>query len=206
MPIMKYSFYVRLFLESNQTFLLASLSEINQIAINSTASMISLCIAGVFALFSFSICLNAYYMTFKHCTNFDPNYKFLFMEYYAGIKDGRWARFYTPTLLTRRLLFIVVIILFKFLGRNTTFILLIIIQVVYICQFVILRPFRQMENNIVEGTNEAFYVSYLILMFILDEESMWSDQMTKIFIFCITANNFVVALVMTSRLEFNTLA
>jgi hypothetical protein len=203
MSIMKYSFYVRLFLEANQTFLLASLSEISQLIVSPTASMVSLCIAVVFALFSFSLCLKTYYVTYKDLKDFDPNYKFLFMEYYAGLKESRWTRFYTPILLTRKLLFIVVILLLQFLGRDSTFILLIVIQAGYIFQLVILRPFRQIESNIIEVTNEAFYFGYLILMFALNGESMWSDQMSKIFVFCITANNFVVALVMLSKQEIN---
>jgi hypothetical protein len=205
MSIMKYSFYVRLFLEANQTFLLASLSEINQFVIGPTASTISLCIAGAFALFSFSFCLNSYYASFKYLKDFDPNNKFLIMEYYAGIKESKWARFYTPILLTRRLLFVVVILLLQFSGKDTTFIFLIVIQAAYIGQLVILRPFRQIENNIVEVSNEAFYVGYLIMIFVLDGESMWSDQMSKIFVFCITANNFAIALVMLSKLKFNNL-
>lgn len=50
--------------------------------------------------------------------NFDADKKFFFMEFYADIKESKWARFYSPVLLIRRLAFVVVIIVLGFVGRD----------------------------------------------------------------------------------------
>jgi hypothetical protein len=149
-----YVLYVRLLLESNQAFLLSGISEIDSFRIDSVASIVSLCFAIIIVIFSVFLALKAYHMLYKHWNNYDKDRKFLFMEYYADIRQNKWARIYTSVLLSRRLLFIIIILLFTFFHRNTIFGILLGIQVLYFIQLLIIRPFEEIENNLVELTNE----------------------------------------------------
>jgi hypothetical protein len=150
----KYVLYVRLLLEANQAFLLSGISEIYSFSIDSVASIISLCFAIIIVIFSVFLALKAYLMLSKHWKNYDKDRKFLLMEYYANIRQNKWARIYTSALLSRRLLFIIIILLFTFFHRNTIFGILLGIQMLYLIQLLIIRPFEELENNIVEITNE----------------------------------------------------
>lgn len=121
------------------------------------------------------------------------------MEYYADIKNKRWTRLYTSLLLARRLLFVFIIILLGFIGGQNVLIILLVVQVFYLVALIILRPFDEVKNNIVEITNEAFYFLFVILMLALDSEDKWTGAMTKFFLSLMTANTIVISVIMAGR-------
>ena len=117
------------------------------------------------------------------------------MEFFADIKEHRWARMYTALLLTRRLLFVVVIITLSFIGRQAVFITLLVIQIGYWVVMLVLRPFRSVQSNLVELTNETFFCVFVALMLALSSEKSWTDGMTKLFLSLMTANTIIVAII-----------
>jgi hypothetical protein len=128
------------------------------------------------------------------------------MEYYVDIRESKWARCYTSALLTRRLIFIVVILLFTFLNRDCIFGILLAVQFFYLLQLLIIRPFKELENNIVETVNEVFYITFISLMLYLDGDAMWTETMTILFVSLITANSLVITIILLSNLNVNLIA
>ena len=190
-----YGLYIRLIMEAHQSFLLSGISELDSFSFNSTISIISALFAIIIVTLSVMLVVKAYYMVYKDWSNFDADSKFVFMEFYADIKDNKWARLYTPLLLTRRLLFIIIVLLCGSIGRDAVFSTLLFIQVLYFAVMIKLRPFEELESNIVELTNEAFYLVFVTLMLALDGESMWEGTMTTLFVSLITANSLVLLLI-----------
>jgi hypothetical protein len=198
-----YSFYARMFLEAHHSFLMSGIIEINEFVVDTQTAIASLWIAGVFVLFSLFLVLKAFYLLYRHWNNFDLNEDFFFMEYYADIRENKWARSYTSTLLTRRMAFIAIVLLCGFWNRNVIFMILLAIQLVYVVQLILIRPFIHLENNLIEVVNEIFYWVFVGLMLYLDGEEMWTDQMSTLFIGLIVGNNLITALIILSNLWYN---
>jgi len=59
----------------------------------------------VFAV-SIGLPLNGFYYFWKKRNNYDPKEKFFFMEYFADLRESKYARLYMPVLLTRRIIFV----------------------------------------------------------------------------------------------------
>lgn len=152
-----YVIYIRMVLEANQVLLFSTLKELNIFAVEDSAAIVSLVIAILVLLFCLFLLIEAIILFCKHFKNYNPEEKFLFIEYYADVKNHRWARIYTTLLLTRRLLFVIVIILLGFIGGRRVLTILLVVQVLYWIALVILRPFDEVKNNLVEITNETFY-------------------------------------------------
>jgi hypothetical protein len=206
LSFLMYSLYVRLFLQAHQSFLLSGLSEIYLFNIDRPASIISIVIAIIFIIFSLFLVIKAYYMLYRHWNGFEQNQEFFFMEYYADIRDSKWARCYTSALLTRRLIFIVVILLFRFLNRDCIFGILLAVQFFYLLQLLVIRPFKELENNIVETVNEVFYITFISLMLYLDGDAMWTETMTAFFVSLITANSLVITIILLSNFNVDLIA
>jgi hypothetical protein len=201
-----YSLYVRLFLLAHQSFLLSGLSEIYLFNIDSPASIISIVIAMAFIVFSLFLVIKAYYMLYRHWNGFEQNQEFFFMEYYADIRESKWARCYISALLTRRLIFIVVILLFTFIKRDGIFGILLAVEFFYLLQLLVIRPFKEFEKNIVETVNEVFYITFISLMLYLDDDAKWTETMTAFFVSLITANSLVITIILLSNLNVNLIA
>lgn len=88
------------------------------------------------------------------------------MEYYADVRTSHWARCYTSLLLTRRLVFVVIVLLVNFISSEFVFSLLLGIQLLYLGVLLMIRPFEEIENNLVELTNEMFFLVFIVLMLI----------------------------------------
>lgn len=109
--------------------------------------------------------LIAFYAYFKYRFEYDPKKKFLLMEYFADIRNWSVARLYTALLLSRRLIFVSLIIFLPdapreviystLLGNPKRFIIL-AIQAGYIVSLIILRPFENLTNNLIDIVNEFF--------------------------------------------------
>jgi hypothetical protein len=195
-----YSLYGRLLLEAHQSFLMSGVYEMNAFVTDTPAAIVSLSIAGVFVFLSLFLVVKAFHMLYKHWSDFDSNEDFFFMEYYADIRESKWARCYTSALLTRRLMFVIVILLWGFFGKDVILIILLTIQVIYTAQLLIIRPFLELENNIVEIVNEMFYCAFVGLMLYIDGEEMWTSEMTHLFLGLITLNSLVITAIMLGNL------
>jgi membrane protein implicated in regulation of membrane protease activity len=91
------------------------------------------------------------------------------------------------------------------LGKDAILIILLTIQIIYTTQLLIIRPFSELENNIVEIINEMFYCAFVGLMLYLDGEEMWTSEMIHLFIGLITLNSLVITAIMLGNLLLVTL-
>jgi hypothetical protein len=138
--------YVRLFLESNQIMVLSCSSEINIFDVTSAPAIVSLIISIVVLVINLIVLGVSVCYFCKHWRGFNKNKKFFFMEIYLGLKNKRWARFFTPALLIRRTLLVFIIIFVNFINRNYVFSVLLNVQMAYWAFLVVVLPYE--ENGI----------------------------------------------------------
>ena len=115
LDIITYAVYIRLFMESQEAFMLSATSEIRHNLFGSgKLEKIETISSFIFACFvliiAFLLPVSAFYYYYKHRNGYDPKNKFFCMEYFTDMKNRKYARLYTPIVLARRFLFIAVII------------------------------------------------------------------------------------------------
>ena len=121
------------------------------------------------------------------------------MEFYAGIKNSRKARIYSTLLLSRRLCFVVVIILFGFIGRTPIFSIMLTIQFLYWLSLILIKPFDVVKDNIIEIANETFYMIFVCFMIHCENESKWTTVITYTFLYMMTLNTVIVCIISLSK-------
>lgn len=186
-------------MEAHETLLFSSVSEVRTFDESNSATIFSLIVAIIALLLCLALIPISLIYSFKHWRHFNSERVFFFMEFFAGLKDSKWARFYTPALLIRRLFFVIIIILLGFVGRNFVLGLMLVFQLIYTIALALVRPFEDMEQNIVELVNEGFFFLLICIFLGLEGEEKWNDSATKGYIALMTVNNLLVLLVVISK-------
>lgn len=135
----------------------------------------------------------------KHLYRYNPDGKFFMMEIFADLRLNRLARFYTPLVLGRRVVYIFTILVLYRGSGLFVLISLFILQIIYCITMIVMRPFDQKSNNIIEIINEAYNVVYIGLLVILRTESMWEGGMTQVFLTLIVTNMLATMLVQIGK-------
>jgi hypothetical protein len=131
--------------------------------------------------------------------NFNEHRNLKFGELFAGLKDTNKARTYSFVALSRRALFVFFLVGFSFLSELSLVAGMAFIQIIYLAYIIMLRPFDNLSNNIIEIINEIFYLVLIILLFYLTEESIWTDFASKVYLGIIVGNTMLIGLVVLSN-------
>ena len=123
--IIKYSMYMRLIIEAHESLLLSSTSEINLLDFPKLSDIVSFFFAWFVLLFSISLPILAFYYFWIKRHKYDPDSKFFFMEFFADIRFSKYARLYMSLMLTRRVVFVLIVIFLSNTNRYFVFPLLI---------------------------------------------------------------------------------
>lgn len=176
-----------------------SLTELKEFDISSLPLGISSFIALFALLLWISLVLGALYYFIKHFKAYTPEQQFLFMEFYRGMKPNKWARLYTTNLLTRRFIFVVLMVWAGGESVNWLFWVLILLQSMYLICFIVLRPYENISQNIVEVINEFILLALFIVAWALGKEDDWTHTSTEVFIWLMTASSLILVLILWSR-------
>ena len=197
--------YMRLFIEAHEAMLLSASSEIYLFELNSFPEKVSFAIAIGVLLASIALPALAFYVFWKQRNNYDPEKKFVLMEFLADLRNAKAARMYMTVLLIRRVIFIVLIIFFIEFPREFIYIVILgkefvinflVSQFIYVTSLLIIRPFDNIINNIIEFINEAFLFVIIGMLFSFDSAEKWTESAVDTFLLVLTYNGYVVVIVM----------
>ena len=210
--VIAYSLYLRLFLESHQSIFLTSAFEMKSLSFDDLAHRVSFGFAIILTVTSIGLPTLGFYYFWKKREEFNPKSKFFFMEFFEGIKNMKYARLYMPLRLVRTLLLIIIVLFSNSLSRIATYIiifgkvkllfiffnfLLLVIQLMYLTFLIVLRPFEQKSDWIIEILNEIFLAFIIILMFLLNNATKWINYEVG-FLYTMTMNSSIVTLIVSS--------
>jgi len=187
--ILTFGVYIRLVLEAYQNILLSSLNEIMNFEPSSLHIAVSTAAAIVFViLMSF-----VFYWALKQINrDFDPKQHSKSKELVAGLKDSKAARVFTTLLLLRRLVFCTWLIMFSFTGYYYLVSGMLLVQILYTSFMIVVRPFKEPANNLIEWLNEIFFLLIVAYLMKYNSKQAWSPMPTKIYIYILMLNNIVV--------------
>ena len=101
-----YVMYARLFLEAHESMILSCSAEIYEFDTSQTSAIVSQGISWFVLIIVLTMPTLAVVLFYLNRREYDPDKKTMFMEFFEGLKNTSWARFYTAALLIRRILFV----------------------------------------------------------------------------------------------------
>ena len=191
LKILTFGYYIRTILETYQFFLLWGITEINNFNLTTRQFISS---------FVFAVWLVIWWLAYLGVTMYfiyktkeeEPRGESKLEEMFNGLKHQRMKRYYMILLLLRRIVFVSLLICATFISPIVLVCLLWAIQIAYFVVIIILRSFIEIKDNIIEITNEVFFLFFLGCLGYFNEESRWKSTITNAYIYMLTANNFAV--------------
>ncbi|CAI2375096.1 unnamed protein product [Moneuplotes crassus] len=195
--IIFYITYARLLLEAHENMIISSSFEIKEFDTSSASKTISHLISWTFLLLCLIIPTFALYLFYNHRKEYDPEKKTPTMEFFAGLRNTKWARFYSFLLLFRRVLFVLVVIFMSGnVHRAYIYSILLTCQVAYFGHLIYLRPFEELQDNIIELVNELFLIEVICYLFAMTSGDKWTNSAITWFMNSLTINCLVVVAIM----------
>ena len=78
-------------------------------------------------------------------------------EFFRGLKQNKIHRIYAIMLLSRKLVFIILLITLTSIYSRTLIAILLVIQVAYAACLSYLRPYERIKGNFIEILNEIYF-------------------------------------------------
>ncbi|CAI2368231.1 unnamed protein product [Moneuplotes crassus] len=188
--MLTFGIYIRLFLEAFQFIYISSLSELWEMSNSSYQDIVS----GSFALFALACCLIVLIIsTIQALKQQDENSHGKLEEFITGLKPLKLKRLYIPILILRRILFGAILIICEAYGHTVLVGPMLLLQVAYSANILYLRPMESKLNNLVECTNEIFYIFFVAFLLKFNSEQKWEGWPTSVYLWVVLANSAVIS-------------
>ncbi|CAI2367334.1 unnamed protein product [Moneuplotes crassus] len=171
--------YMRIFLEA---FFIVSTTVLNELT-NPEFSKASQSVSFILSLILLFLCISfivfLFYYFWKHrnvdlSDKDDKNSRIYFEELFLDLKIGI-GRIENPLSMLRKFIFLCIIFC-PGLGVISVFVILILIQIAYIAQTVMIRKFNSLGFHLASILNEVFLGLFLVLFAVWRHQSSWSRE------------------------------
>ena len=195
-----YSIYIRFAIEVNQFMLLSCTSEIKRWNTSNSSNIISLIISFVivFVCGWFIIISFLSWTKYEISENVSENYPF--KEFFNGITLKSSAKLYSTIFMLRRMTLVSLLIFGSSLSNIYLVIPMIVCQTVYLILVVSIRPFKEVKNNVIEISNEWFYLILVSMLAYYNETSRWSQSIQSVYLGIIIMNSLTIISVLICKL------
>ena len=112
----------------------------------------------------------------------------IFEELFRGIKADRMSRLFSFFQLTRKVIFVILLVMCTFIGTETMKSILIVCQIFYLILLWKLLPFVDKVGNLIEIINESVFLILLIVIFFIKSKDDWNTSLTDIYSWIILGN------------------
>lgn len=117
-----------------------------------------------------------------------------FEEVFRGCKKSQAARAWPLISTLKMISFVIIICWFDEDQRIWALSTILSLQIVYLSYVVIVNPFAQWVDYIVELTTSGMFALQMIFLYFQDNKSSWSDEMSLLYLISIMATVAVSAL------------
>ncbi|CAI2381489.1 unnamed protein product [Moneuplotes crassus] len=195
-----FGFYLRFILEGFQNILLSSVNELKHHDLSTVSLQVSTAISGAFLLLLVLIMGLSAAQIFKIS---DPDEHSKCGELVAGLKNTKLSKAYTTLLISRRIMFCTWLIMFEYLGNSIIVCGMLCMQTCYTLYMLIVRPFEDKTNSLIECINEVFFTCFLIYLLRFNSVSTWNDKSSSMYILSMVCNNLIVVTIVFSKPFYN---
>ena len=199
--ILTFGYYIRSILEINQYLLISVVYEIYKWNTSESLRIFSLSLSIVLFLlwlcliwFTIGLSLSSYQLDEEKHNKLE--------EFYSGIKQSKRFKLYLPALLIRRIIFVVILITSESFLSRIIISTLSIIQIGYLTIIVILRPFNFTKNNIIEITNEWYYLFLLSFLIFFNADTNWNSSIISLYSWILITNSIFIFIIVTGNFAY----
>jgi hypothetical protein len=194
-----FTFFVRTFIEAFVTINLSGTSEIYQLEVEQWNLIISLLIT----IILMGIWISLIWVNIIYCWKYRNQKfpeKFFFMQLFDGLNNNNTSRLYRSFSLTRKLIFVLLVVFFEDVSRTSAFSVILASQTVMWVLIIVFRPFENFSDNLVNIITEGFVIYVIALFFALDSEDKWTGTLTDVFIYSVIVNSWAISSILSGRL------
>ena len=205
MELFTFALYIRIILESNQFILIAWVSEMYQFNFNETKRKISIIIAFLILIAWIALILITILFAFSNNANKlseSPDKISKFAHLFDGLSPNKKSRLFAWLLQIRRAIFVILLII---LGPKSSIIVisfLVGLQLIYLLLLAAIRPYEVVIWNVIEMTNEFYFMVILTFLLKYNTVADWEGTPTTVYIWLLSSNSMVCLLVNISKLLF----
>ena len=198
MELFTFALYIRIILESNQFILIAWVSEMYQFNFNETKRKISIIIAFLILIAWMALIVITFLFTFSKVENKlseSKDKKSKFAHMFDGLSPNKNSRLFAWLLQIRRAIFVILLII---LGPKSSIIVisfLVGLQLIYLLLLAAIRPYEMVIWNIIEMTNEFYFLVLLAFLVKYSTAADWEGTPTTVYTWFISSNSIVCLLV-----------
>ena len=168
MIFLTFALYIRILLETNQFVLISSVSEIyifNHLGIK---RIISIVIAILILIGWITIILFTFYLVLTQAINKyqeSPDNRSKFAQLFTGVSKNKKSRLYVVFVQLRRTIFVILLVTVEPVSSILVISILVGLQLIYLWVLIFIRPFELTKWNIIEITNEIYFLTMLSSLF-----------------------------------------
>ena len=120
-------------------------------------------------------------------------------EVFTGLKTQNKFRIYTPILMTRRMIYVLILISITSISSKIVIGILSAVQIGYGVYIVYLRPFSRVKDNLIEILLETYFITLIFTLIFSNTSSDWSSFLISAYMWIIASSNIVVLLITLSK-------
>jgi cysteine-rich repeat protein len=180
--------YIRLTLQSYQLLVINSVSGLYNAQKKDISHLISILAASVIGVFWIFAPLLGFLIFYKRMNK-------RVEEIFVGLKKNQMSRIYQIILMLRKLIFIMWMILFRFLPKTPYLLIPSIYQLGHIIFIIAVRPFEKTKDNIIEIFNEIIFTVILSGINYLHSKENWRGQFIDAYVYLIMAPGIFISLI-----------
>ena len=196
--LLTFGWYIRYALEMSQYSLISSVYETNKFCVSDSMRIKSLVFAVCILLFCIGMILLILIMALSSYEATKGVHSKM-GEVFYGVKMQKKFKLYVPVLLARRALFVTLLI---FLTSVESWILISILSAVqfwYMVYIMIIRPFENIKENIIEILNEVIFLILLTLLIYYNKNDDWNSTLKTIYMWLIVTNNILIFMIVLGK-------
>ncbi|CAI2381600.1 unnamed protein product [Moneuplotes crassus] len=169
-----FNIYIRVFMQAFVFTTLSIFSELYNANLSTTVTKISFGFGIMFGICTSVLFILSFYMYCKSFPQIDQEKYWLCVEYFNGIKPKKYSKLYSSMFMLMRLLLTSCIIFgqpARTFDKATFFYLLNILYCIYL---IIIRPFENLQDNIIEVTNQTLFCCLAVPLPWLNTKESWN--------------------------------
>jgi hypothetical protein len=198
--MMTFSVYIRLFLEAYLFMSISTTNELKEFDYSTVFKMFSLCMSFLFAIWLLSMLILSVVLIVKAIITKHQSKNWYFREFFNGIKETTKAKNYNLMFIMVRLLSVITVIVFSSMVLISMTVVFSLIQLSFSLYVILSRPFSQVKDTVIEGTNSAIFFILSSLLIYFDAKDKWSTVLEKIFVWLILAGPVIATFISLAML------
>ena len=140
----------------------------------------SIAVISLVAVTIFVIPMIIHYFKYKEGAAIETRY---FAEIYDGFKDSIASKLYTSIFIIRRFMMASVIVFLREANIWVRCWMFMLVQASYLAYTIIVRPFEEARDNIIEIISESAFTFVCLTVAICNEESRWFKGLDQVLIY-----------------------